>query len=133
MASQDSVPDLEGKSRENRMVSRWSLEQRYYDACASRAYYAALQAARAALERHLRIDTEGMSHANIQAGFNDAVRRKKLPCDTLLHGKLNELMGFRDKADYGPGRVSERIARLAMRTTEEFAALLSSEGNHADA
>lgn len=122
------LDELSAKSKENLLVSQWTFSGKHFDACGSRAYYSAMQAARFALERYLGISTDRMSHARVQSQFNEAVYRKRLKVESVLQGQLNILLGLRDIADYGPGRLSEPRARDAVRRAELFGSLLQSEG-----
>jgi uncharacterized protein (UPF0332 family) len=105
------------KSRQNLTVADTARAGQHYDAAASRAYYAAFQAAVAALWvegiRAGRDASGTMSHATVQAEWSGRLifRRKLYPPE--LRTVLQRLYDWRIKADYQIGSVTERQARQA--------------------
>jgi uncharacterized protein (UPF0332 family) len=94
-----------------------------YNNCANRAYYAAFQAAVAALlESGLRLPDAGgtWAHGFVQAQFAERLikRRKRYPArlrDVLTTGST-----LRHIADYDPEGVSQAKAALNLRVVRDF-------------
>ena len=118
-----SMPDPEPvayltKAHQNLAVADLALESGHYDACSSRAYYAAFQAAVAALWtegiRPPREQNRTLSHKAVQAERSGRLihRRKLYPPE--LRRSLQLLYEVRLDADYQTEPVSERVARRAV-------------------
>lgn len=113
--------------------SEWGAGR--YDNAVSRMYYAAFQAAVAALldaSVPIRHEVSGtVSHAGVQSSFVGLLinRRKLYPSD--LRSALSDLLVARIVADYRPSLTSARTARrnleIARRFTDAVAARLGKE------
>jgi uncharacterized protein (UPF0332 family) len=118
------VPAFLRKARENLEDARAALAAGRHNACASRIYYAAFQAAVAALwDAGIRptTDTEGtLSQRMVQAQWSGRLiyRRKLYPPE--LRGTLKELMELRLRGDYSPTDVPARQARRAVGAGEQL-------------
>jgi uncharacterized protein (UPF0332 family) len=79
------------KARENLQIAEYSFEQKCFNVCASRAYYAMLQAALTALaEEGIRAPGARIDHGWVQASLNERlIKRKKVYPSRL--GPMNEL------------------------------------------
>ena len=94
-----------------------------YNSCANRVYYACFQAAIAALLSAGIQPTNPRgewSHEFVQSQFNGLLinRRKLYPLS--LRRTLRDTMEVREKADYTPSSVSERVAKRILRHAQEF-------------
>jgi uncharacterized protein (UPF0332 family) len=96
------------------------MEQGCSNSAANRTYYAAFQAARAAiLAARASIPGDKWSHESVQARFSEIIYRRKL-YPSRLRSHLSELRTTRDFADYAEDMVSLRMAKDALRLAEEF-------------
>jgi uncharacterized protein (UPF0332 family) len=106
------------KARQNLAAAELALRSGHYDACCSRTYYAAFQAALAALWvegiRPVREADRTLSHAAVKGEWAGRLvyRRKLYPAE--LRVMLERLYEWRLKADYGTEHVPERTARGAV-------------------
>jgi uncharacterized protein (UPF0332 family) len=107
------------KARENLKAAEVLFEQQLYNAAVNRAYYAAFQAAIAALADQ-GIATERWGHAAIQANFATELiqRRKRYPGHFRAY--LMDLQSTLDDADYKLKFVSSRVARRQLTKAKEF-------------
>ena len=110
------------KARENLEDAQAALAARRHNACASRSYYAAFQAAVAALWvegiRPAR-GTEGtLSHKMVQTEWAGRLiyRRKLYPPE--LRSVLQKLIELRITADYRESNVSARDAKRGLTASE---------------
>jgi uncharacterized protein (UPF0332 family) len=116
------------KAHQNLSVADLALKAGHYDACCSRAYYAAFQAAVAALWaagiRPSRELDRTLSHRAVQGEWAGRLvyRRKLYPAE--LRSVLGALYDFRLEADYAAKPVRERDARGAtLRARQVVAAV----------
>jgi uncharacterized protein (UPF0332 family) len=107
------------KALQNLAVADVALESRHFDAAASRAYYAAFQAAVAALwVEGIRASHEAagtLSHTAVQSEWSGRLvyRRKLYPPE--LRTTLYRLYDWRIRADYHSVSVTARQAQQASR------------------
>lgn len=102
------------------------LREHLYDSAANRAYFAAFQAAIAALEKHGSRRNE-WTHKGVHSDFiHFFVRRRKVVPSAFM-GALPDLMQLRHRADYQDPGISQRQAERAVRLAEEFIGILSKE------
>ena len=108
------------KAQSNLRVARLAFENKEYDPCVSRAYYAVFHAEIAALLffTDLRLDYWG--HNFTQAEFNRRLLRERKIFASELVDSHNILAGRRRVADYGLGRTSETVARRGVAKAETF-------------
>jgi len=117
-----AMPDPEpaaylAKASRNLETAELALQAGHFDACGNQAYYAAFQAAVAALwvegvrPPHERDRT--LSHKTIQSEWSGRLiyRRKLYPVE--LRGTLQWLYDVRLDADYHVAPITERAARRA--------------------
>jgi uncharacterized protein (UPF0332 family) len=107
------------KAKENLEAAQVLFDRQLYNAAANRAYYAAFQAAIAALAAQGLVP-ERQGHANIQANFARELiqRRKQYP--RQFQAYLMDLQSVRDDADYKLKSVSRRIANNQLTKATEF-------------
>ncbi|HVP04580.1 MAG TPA: HEPN domain-containing protein [Dehalococcoidia bacterium] len=105
------------KARESLASARADVRAKRHNSAANRAYYAAFQAAVAAL---LRADIRPAErtlwqHRFVLSQFSGTLvrRRKRLPSD--LPARMAELLRLRLAADYGPDQVTARDAARSLR------------------
>jgi uncharacterized protein (UPF0332 family) len=104
-----------------------------YNNCANRCYYAAFQAAIAALIRAgvaPRGTRTEWGHDFVQAEFARLIARRKL-YSAEHRSTLTVLMNLREQADYRPNRVSVREASQVLRATRQFVAMMHEAGGDA--
>jgi uncharacterized protein (UPF0332 family) len=111
------------KALESLASARADFAAMRFNSCANRSYFACFQAAVAALvAASIRpADPKGeWSHEFVQSQFNGRLvnRRKLYP--PPLRGVLRDTIEVRDKADYTPSSVNERVARRVLREAEDF-------------
>ena len=105
------------KAQQNLVVAELASQAGHYDACCSRAYYAAFQAAVTALWvegiRPPREVDRTLSHKAVQSEWSGRLvyRRKLYPAE--LRSTLQWLYHRRLEADYNAEPVTERAARGA--------------------
>jgi len=106
------------KAKENLKAAHLLFDNALYNATANRAYYAAFQAAIAALvaEGH----TLHTSHETVQSTFNgELIRRRKVyPSD--LSSYLSDLQIVRNQADYSTKQISQKVAARMLAKAENF-------------
>jgi uncharacterized protein (UPF0332 family) len=96
---------------------------------ANRAYYAAFQAAIAALlMESIRSDGEQWPHTFVQSEFSGRLvgRRHRYP--SSLQDTLAELETLRLRADYRSAKISEPVARRGLRRCREFVDAIHARG-----
>lgn len=117
------------KAQQNLAAAELALQATLYDACANRAYYAAFQAAVAALWaegiRPPRESDHTLSHTPVQNEWSGRLlyRRKLYPAE--LRGTLQRLHLVRTTADYRPNPVPERRARRAVLEARQVVAAVA--------
>jgi uncharacterized protein (UPF0332 family) len=97
-----------------------------YDESANRAYYAAFQAARAALSA-IGIATDKARHKAVQANFNNELVQKRKVYPSRLKSCLLDLLFARNAADYGPEFLSRKIAQRQISQAQEFVLFVAKE------
>lgn len=108
------------KAQSNLRVARLAFENKEYDPCVSRAYYAVFHAEVAALLHFTEFRPEYWGHEAVQAEFNRRLIRQRKVFGSDLADVHNSLVGRRDAADYGLGRTSETVARRCLAKAEPF-------------
>ncbi len=104
------------RARNSLKMARLGREQDLPDEAASRAYYAAFQAASAAL---LTRNIERAKHQGLISEFNHCALHNQL-LGKEFHLKLDDLFKLRQEADYGRDGIREKDARRAIDTAERF-------------
>jgi uncharacterized protein (UPF0332 family) len=107
------------KAKENLEAAEMLFDHHLYNAAVNRAYYAAFQAAIAALVNQ-GIAIERPGHASIQARFVTELiqRRKQYPGS--FRASLMDLQSVRDEADYKSKSVSSRVAQRQLAKAKNF-------------
>jgi uncharacterized protein (UPF0332 family) len=114
------------KAQQNLAVAELALQAGHFDACGSRAYYAAFQAAVAALwAEGIRPPHESdrtLSHKAVQSEWSGRLvyRRKLYPSD--LRSTLQPLYEVRIDADYHMRSITERTAQRAVLRARQLVA-----------
>jgi uncharacterized protein (UPF0332 family) len=114
------------KARESLASAKADARARRYNSAANRAYYAAFQAAVAALIfcRVRSADTE-WQHRFVSEEFSGKLIRRRKEFGSSLRSVLPELFEVRIKADYGSNDVSKRDATLSVSRANEVVAAVA--------
>jgi len=115
------------KSQKSLNAAISCFEQRYYNSCVNRAYYAMFQAAVAALfKAGFRPKSEKIGHDWVQAEFSRAfVSGSKRFSD--LKGLLNLVQEWRDAADYSDEEIGKKRAKRNLDKALMFVGEISKE------
>jgi len=114
------------KAKDNLNVAQWCFENGYYDACANRAYYAALQAAVAALADK-GIKRDRIDHKWVQAEFAGKLVKSRKIYPTKLKSYLPDMQMVRDDADYSDENVSRKLASGQLSKAREMLTMIGKE------
>lgn len=107
------------KARRNLQAAQLLFDHQMYDESANRAYYAAFQAALAALAA-IGIQTERMSHEAVQANFNaELIHRRKI-YPGHFKSYLPDLQAVRIEADYTLKSISKKVTSHQIKKAKEF-------------
>jgi uncharacterized protein (UPF0332 family) len=110
------------KGKENLEMAALAYQNKKYNVCASRAYYAVFLASVAALIKltSFRAEDNEWQHGQVQAQLNRQLimRKKVLPAE--LGRTPMDLIELRHLADYQPQSVSAREAKRACDRAERF-------------
>jgi len=94
------------KAKENLTAAQVCFDNGLFNACANRAYYAALQAAIAALA-HRGIKRDKIDHGQVQADFSrELINRRKI-YPSKFKSYLPDIQFVRNQADYSGENVSK--------------------------
>jgi len=114
------------KAKENLTAAQVCFENGLFNACANRAYYAALQAAIAALA-HKGIRRDKIDHGQVQADFsNELINRRKI-YPAKLKSYLPDIQFVRNKADYTDGNVGRKVVSQLLSKVREMSGLIEKE------
>ena len=91
-----------------------------FDSCASRAYFAVLQAEIAALIRLTEFRQDHWSHGRVQAEFNRRLIHARKLFPTSVRSIHYDLIGIRHTADYTDQQVSVRKAERCLRKAADM-------------
>ena len=114
------------KAKDNLKVAQWSFDNGYYDACANRAYYSALQSAIAALADN-GIKRERMEYKWVQAEFAGKLIKSRKVYPAKLKSYLPEMLAIREKADYKTDKVNKKKAAEQLCMAKEMLDLIEKE------
>ena len=107
------------KAKENLKAAELLFDNQLYNASVNRAYYAAFQAAIAALA-NISIEIERISHEATQANFAiELIQRRKI-YPSHLRSYLMDLQAVRNDADYKSKSISSKVAQRQLRKAQEF-------------
>ena len=115
------------KARENLAVAELSYENNHYNASANRAYYAAFQAAIAALANASIITVHRISHGAVQSLFATELTRRRKIYPSNLKSYLPDLQRVRDDADYELKSVSKKEAFKQLKKAKDFVETIAKE------
>ena len=99
-----------------------------YNSCANRCYYAAFQAAIAALLKGgIRTSSDRWPHAFVQSAFSGQLinRRHRYPAE--LRSTLGDLQHLRNRADYTIDVITQIEANRGLRRCREFVTVIQRE------
>ncbi|QTA82027.1 HEPN domain-containing protein [Desulfonema limicola] len=110
------------KANENLAAAQICFDNGLYNACANRAYYAALQAAIAALA-HNGIKRDKIDHGQVQADFSGELIKRRKVYPARLKSYLSDMQFIRDKADYTDKNISIKISERMLTKLKELVGL----------
>jgi uncharacterized protein (UPF0332 family) len=111
--------DFLNKAKENLKIAQLSFEHNCYNACANHAYFAAFQAAIAALiNSGMKIGN--FDHKLVQAEFSEKLIKRQKIYPAELKSCLMKMQLLRNKADYEHSHVSKNDARKQLRRSTEM-------------
>ena len=114
------------KAEENLKAARLSFDSGLYNACANRAYYAALQAAIAILaSKGFRRDK--IDHGLVQADFSQRLIKRTKTFPSKFRSYLMDMQTVRDQADYSVKDVSKRLASKQVSQSEDMIEIIRRE------
>ncbi|MCP4351028.1 MAG: HEPN domain-containing protein [Desulfobacterales bacterium] len=96
------------------------------DASANRAYYAAFQAAAAALAAR-GVTREKLGHDWIQGDFSGKLIKRQKIYPGKLKSYLTDMQAVRDQADYKVANVSKKEASQQLRKSKEMITFIEKE------
>jgi len=114
------------KAEENLTAAQVCFENGLYNACANRAYYAALHAAVAALA-HRGIKRDKIDHGQVQADFSGELIKRRKVYPAKFKSYLSDMQLVRNQADYAAKQISRKVARLWLLKSEEILGLIVKE------
>ncbi len=114
------------KAKANLKVAQICFENGFYDACANRAYYAALQSAIAALADK-GVKKPKADHKQIQADFSEKLVKRQKIYPARLKSYLMDMQGVRNQADYTDEGISRNLASQQISKASEMIASIEKE------
>jgi uncharacterized protein (UPF0332 family) len=114
------------KAQDNLALAKYCLENGHFDASANRAYYAAFQAAIAALSAQ-GITNEKYEHKWVQANFNRELIRQRKIYPSRISSTLLDMILVRNHADYLDEPMSKKRAARQLARAEDFVGLIYKE------
>jgi uncharacterized protein (UPF0332 family) len=114
------------KAKENLEAAEVLFDLRLYNASANRAYYAAFQAAVAALAAAGFQDSVP-SHSTVQAKFSGELIHRRKIYPSKLGSYLTGLQIVRNNADYKTRMISEKEASRQLAKAREFVVTIERE------
>ncbi|MDM8524171.1 HEPN domain-containing protein [Desulfococcaceae bacterium HSG8] len=114
------------KAEENLKIAQMSFDTKCYNACANRAYYAAFQAAIAALTAQ-GLQKGKNDHKWVQAEFNRRLIIRKKIYPSGLKTYLSDMQPVRNIADYSEENVSRKLARKQLSRASEMVRIIEKE------
>jgi uncharacterized protein (UPF0332 family) len=113
------IHEFLAKAQENLRDAERAFEEERYNASANRAYYAAFQAAIAALAQE-NIMQDKNSHSWVQAQFSERLIKARKYYPVKLSSYLLDMQKVRDKADYKPNMTNQQSAKKQINQSKEF-------------
>ncbi|OQX19474.1 MAG: hypothetical protein BWK80_36795 [Desulfobacteraceae bacterium IS3] len=114
------------KAQENLTAARICFDNGLYNACANRAYYAALHAVVAALA-HRGIKRDKIDHGQVQADFSGELINRRKIYPAKLKSYLPDIQFIRNKADYTDGNVGKKLVCQLLSKVREMFGLIEKE------
>jgi uncharacterized protein (UPF0332 family) len=108
------------KARNSLRTAQGAHAQGDFDSCASRAYFAVLQAEIAALIKLTEFRQEQWRHERVQAEFNQRLIQARKVFPASLRSIHDDLIGRRHTADYTDQLISTRTAERCLRKAAEM-------------
>ena len=117
------------KAEENLKIAQMSFENECYNACATRAYFSAFQAAIAALADKGCLAKGKNDHGYIQSEFSlQLIKRRKI-YPAKLSNYLSTMQAERNKADYSEKNIGKKVAYRQLTQATEMIGLIEKEMN----
>ncbi|MEI6261448.1 MAG: HEPN domain-containing protein [Deltaproteobacteria bacterium] len=107
-------------------AAQMCFDNGYYDSCSNRAYYAALQAAIAALANK-GVKRAKVDHKQIQADFSEKLIKRQKVYPVRLRSYLMDMQGVRNQADYTIESVSKNLAFQQISKAKEMISAIGEE------
>jgi len=120
------VSEFMSKARANLDAARLCFESGLHDASTNRAYYAAFQAAVAALAQR-GIKKSVLGHEWVQAEFNGKLIKRSKVFPGKFKSYLPDMQAVRDIADYDTNEVSRRTASNQLHKAVEMVRLVEED------
>ena len=114
------------KAKVNLQVAQICFDSGFYDACANRAYYAAFQAAIAALADRGR-KSDKNDHKWVQATFSGELINRQKVYPVHLKSYLMDMQVVRNQADYTDENVSKKLASQQFSKAKEMLEFIEKE------
>ena len=115
-----SWPVYLAKAKNSLGTAQHAYEQGDFDSCASRAYFAVLQAEVAALTRLTEFRQGQWRHRRVQAEFNQRPIQARKVFPASSRSTHDDLIGRRHTADYTDQLISTRTAERCLRKAAEM-------------
>lgn len=114
------------KAKSNLAAAELCFDNGLYDATANRAYYAALQAAIAALAS-IGVKRAKADHRQIQADFCEKLIKRQKVYPARVKSYLMVMQGARNQADYTALCTGKKLARQQIERAGEMITLIEKE------
>jgi len=112
------------KAKNSLGTAQQADEQRDFDSCDSRAYFAVFQAEIAALLKLTEFHQEQWKHERVQAEFNQRLIQARKVFPASLRSIHDDLIGRRHTADYTDQLISARTTERCRRKAAEMFATI---------
>lgn len=119
------IAEFLAKAQENLEDAEQALATGRYNASANRSYYAAFQAAIAALAQE-SITHEKNPHSWVQAQFSERLIKARKRYPSKLASYLIDMQKVRDNADYKTLMTSKKLAKEQLQQSKEFLSFIFS-------
>jgi uncharacterized protein (UPF0332 family) len=113
------------KAKKTLQTAQRAYEQRDFDSCASRSYFAVFQVEVAALLKLTDFRQDRWGHDRVQEEFNRQLIRARKLIPASLRFVHNDLIGRRHLADYSDQQLSARIAERCLKHAAEMVATIA--------
>ncbi len=114
------------KAKENLKAAQICFDNGLYNACANRAYYAALHAAIAALA-HRGIKRDKIDHGQVQADFSSELINRRKIYPAKMKSYLPDIQFVRNKADYTDGNAGKKAVSQLLSKVKEMCGMIEKE------